>query len=238
MLKYVSTGVSKPLTIIFNRSLQEKHYPEPWKKNNVVPLFKKGDKADSSNYRPVSLSSPIGKVMERVVFKNLYNHLQSNNLLYKYQSGFVPGHSTTFQLIDIYHHICQSFDNKQYSCMVFCDISKAFDRVWHKGLLFKLKQNGINGELLDWIADYLANRQQCVILNSTSSDYKHVQAGVPQGSVLGPLLLLLYVNDIADQLLSLTRLFADDSSLFFSCSNLKDIEGNIKSRFNDNFRMG
>ena len=95
---------------LFNRSLQEKQYPKPWKKNNVVPLFKKGDKADSSNYRPVSLSSPIGKVMELVVFKNLYNHLQSNNLLHKYQSGFVPGHSTTFQLIDIYHHIWQSCD--------------------------------------------------------------------------------------------------------------------------------
>ena len=95
----------------------------------------------------------------------------------------------------------------------FRDILKAFDKVWHKGLLFKLKQNGINGELLDWIADYLANRQQCVILNSTSSDYNHVQAGVPQGSVLGPLLFLVYVNDIAVQLLSLIpRLFADDSS--------------------------
>ena len=225
MLKYVSAAVSKPLTVIFNRSLREKHYPEPWKKNNVVPLFKKGDKAEVSNYRPVSLSSPVGKVMERVVFKNLYNYLQTNNLLYKYQSGFVPGHSTTFQLIDIYHHICQSFDNKQHSCMVFCDISKAFDRVWHKGLIFKLKQNGIDGALLEWISDYLANRQQCVVLNSTSSDYKDVQAGVPQGSVLGPLLFLVYVNDIAKQLLSLTRLFADDSSLFFSCSNLKDIEG-------------
>ena len=163
--------------------------------------------------------------MERVVFKSLYNHLHSNSLLYKYQSGFVPGHSTTFQLIDIYHHICQSFDNKQYLCMVFCDISKAFDRVWYKGLLFKLKQNGIDGELLDSVADYLTNRQQCVILNSTASDYKDVQAGVPQGSVLGPLLFLVYVNDIAAQLLSLTRLFADDSSLFFSCSNMKDIEG-------------
>ena len=129
--------------------------------------------------------------MERVVFKSLYNHLHSNNLLYKYQSGFVPGHSTTFQLIDIYHHICQSFDTKQYSCMVFCDISKAFDRVWHKGLLFKLKQNGIDGVLLDWVADYLTNRKQCVIINSTASDYKDVQAGVPQGSVLGPLLFLV-----------------------------------------------
>ena len=141
MRTYVSAAVSKPLTIIFNRSLRERHYPEPWKKNNVVPLFKEDEEDEPSNYRPVSLSSPVGKVMECVVFKNLYNHLHSNNLLYKYQSGFVPGHSTTFQLIDIYHHICQSFDNKQYSCMVFRDISKAFDRVWHKGLIFKLKQN-------------------------------------------------------------------------------------------------
>ena len=86
--------------------------------------------------------------MERVVFKNMYNYLK-DNLLYKYQSGFIPGHSTSFQLIDICHHICQTFDNKQISCMVFCDISKAFDRVWHKGLLFKLKQNGIEGALLE-----------------------------------------------------------------------------------------
>ncbi|MCG8032136.1 MAG: reverse transcriptase family protein [Candidatus Thiodiazotropha taylori] len=225
MLKYVSSAVSKPLTIIFNRSLREKHYPELWKRNNVVPLFKKGDKDDPANYRPVSLSSSVGKIMERIVFKNMYNHLHLNNLLYKYQSGFVPGHSTTFQLIDIYHHICQTFENKQYSCMVFFDISKAFDRVWHKGLLFKLKQNGIDGNLLDWLADYLSNRKQCVVLNSVCSDYKEVLAGVPQGSVLGPLLFLVYVNDIADQLLSLTRLFADDSSLFLSASNLNDIEG-------------
>ena len=111
MFKFVSTAFSKPLTIIFNRPLQDKHYPEALKKNNVLPLLKKVDKADSSNYRPVSLSSPVGKVMEHV--KNLYNQLPSNNVLYTYQSGFVPGQSTTFQLIDIYHHICQSFDNKK-----------------------------------------------------------------------------------------------------------------------------
>ena len=225
MLKYVSAAESKPLTVIFNCSLRERHYPEPWKKNNVVPLFKKEENDEPFNYRPVSLTSPVGKVMERVVFKKLYNHLHSNNLLYKYQSGFVPGHSTTFQLINIYHHICQSFDNKQYSCMFFCDISKAFDRVWHKGLIFKLKQNGIEGAFLDWLADYLSNRKQCVVLKSTCSDLKEVQAGVPQGSVLVPLLFIVYVNDIAGQLLSLTKLFADASSLFFSCSNLNDIEG-------------
>ena len=110
--------------------------------------IKKVQKSDPANYRPVSLSSAVAKVMERVVFKNMYNYLKDNKLLYKYQSGFIPGHSTSFQLIIIYHHICQTFDNKQISCMVFCDISKAVDHVWDKGLLFKLKQNGIEGALL------------------------------------------------------------------------------------------
>ena len=157
----------------------------------------------------------------------MYNHLHSNNLLFKYQSGFRPGHSTTFQLIDIFHHICQSFDEKQYSCMIFCDISKAFDKAWHRGLLFKLRQNGIKGKLLAWISNYLSSRKQRVKINSATSSLLSVNAGVPQGSVLGPLLFLVYVNDIAENLLSLVRLFADDSSLFFSATNLKDIEGVI-----------
>ena len=146
----------------------------------------------------------------------MYNYLQDNNLLYKYQSGFIPGHSTTFQLLDIYYHICQTFENKQYSCMVFCDISKGFDRVWHKGLIFKLKQNGFDGNFLHWLASYLADRKQCVVLNASLSATRDVLAGVPQGSVLGPLFFLIYVNDIAEQLLSLTRLYADDSSVCFS----------------------
>ena len=108
-----------------------------------------------------------------------------------YQSGFLPNHSTTFQLIDIYHHICQTFDNNQFSCMVFCDVSKAFDRVWHKEIIFKLKQVGIEGELLEYILminDYLSNRQQKVVIKNCSSSLRRVNAGVPQESVLGPLL--------------------------------------------------
>ena len=111
--------------------------------------------------------------------------------------------------------------------MVFCDVSKAFDRVWHKGLIFKLKQHGIDGEFLKWITDYLSERQQKVIIRGCISSPKPINAGVPQGSVLGPLLFLIYVNDIADSLLSLTRLFADDSSLFYSASSLDDIQGLI-----------
>ena len=123
--------------------------------------------------------------------------------------------------MDIYHHICQAIDNKQYGCMIFCDISKAFDRVWHRGLLFKLREYGINGNLLNWTSHYLYNRRQKVILQTAESNIEHISAGVPQGSVLGPLLFLLYVNDISDNLLSLTRLFADDSSL----TSLQDMEG-------------
>ena len=116
---------------------------------------------------------------------------------------------------------------KQYSCIVFCDISKAYDKVWHKGLLFKLRQNGIKGNLLAWISNYLSSRKQRVQKNSATSSLLSVNAGVPQGSVLGPLLFLVYVNNIAENLLSLVRLFADDSSLFFSATNLRDIEGVI-----------
>ena len=119
MVKKVSKVVAKPLCILFNRSLREGIFPDMWKQGNLVPIFKKGDKSIPANYRPVSLLSNLGKVLERIIFKHVYNHLYSNNLLYKYQSGFRPGHSTTFQLIDIFHHICQSFDAKQYSCMVF-----------------------------------------------------------------------------------------------------------------------
>ena len=227
MIKQVAGAKAKPLQIIFNRSLRESVFPDIWKLGNLVPLIKKGDKTLAANYRPVSLLSNIGKIQERIVFKHIYNHLSSNNLLFKYQSGFRPGHSTTFQLIDIFHHICQSYDEKQYSCMVFCDISKAFDKVWHKGLLFKLRQNGIKGNLLAWISNYLSSRKQRVQINSSTSSLLSVNAGVPQGSVLGPLLFLVYVNDIADNLLSLVRLFADDSSLFFSAANLRDIEGII-----------
>ena len=227
MLKGVAKQISKPLSILFNRSLVEGCFPVQWKMAHVIPVYKKGDKSAVSNYRPVSLLSCCGKLFERLVFKHMYNFFHDNNLLYKYQSGFLPRHSTVFQLIDIYHHICQSFDNRQLSCMVFCDISKAFDRVWHKGLLFKLRQNGIEGNLLCWLSNYLSGRQQRVVLQSAVSSLKPISAGVPQGSVLGPLLFLIFVNDISDSLLSLTRLFADDSSLYYSATSLADIEGII-----------
>ena len=119
MLRGVSKSVSKPLCILMNRSFEEGIYPDIWKIVNVIPIFKKGDKSQPSNYRPVALLSCIGKLQERIVFKNMYNFLLDNNLLYKYQSGFLPHHSTVFQLIDIFHNIRQAFDNNMFSCIVF-----------------------------------------------------------------------------------------------------------------------
>ena len=224
MLKGCIHAISEPLYVLFNRSISEGVFPDLWKRASVTPLYKKGDKSFPSNYRPVSLLSSCGKILERIIFKHMYNFLMTNGLLYKYQSGFLPKHSTTYQLIDIYHHICQAVDHGQFSCIVFCDISKAFDRVWHSGLLFKLEEHGLGDGLLKWFKSYLDNRKQKVVIQSSESSLSPLRAGVPQGSVLGPLLFLIYVNDITDSLLSLTRLYADDSSLYYSATSLSDIE--------------
>ena len=179
MLRAVSKTISEPLAVSFNQSFSEGIFPQAWKMAGLIPIPKTGDKTLPSNYRPIALLSNISKIQERMAIKNLYNHLRDNNLLYKYRSGFLPHNSTVFQLIDIYHNICQSFNNHQFSCMVFCDISKAFDRVWHKGLIYKLKQHGIEGDFLKWLIDYLNGRQQRVIIRGCTSTFKLVSPRVP-----------------------------------------------------------
>ena len=189
-----------------------------------MPLYKKGDKSEAGNYRPVSLISCVGKAFERVIFKHVYNHIADNNLLYKYQSGFLPGQSTVHHLIEIIHHICVALENYETSCHIFCDISNAFDRVWHRGLIVKLEKYGITGNLLTWFQNYLTMRNQMVFVNGMYSSNKFISAGVPRGSVLGPLLFLIYINDISDDLTGMARLFADDTSLSFSSSSMAEIE--------------
>ena len=188
-------------------------FPCSWKIANVLPLYKKGDPSQVSNYRPVSLLSCVSKIMERIIFKHLYNYFYENDLFYKYQAGFLPGHSTVYQLIETYDHILKAVDQGKSCCMVFCDLSKSFDRVWHEGLLFKLHTYGVTGNLFKWFDSYLVNRKQRVLYRNFTSTPKPVYAGVPQGSVLGPLLFLIYVNDIANSMLTSCRLFADDNSL-------------------------
>ena len=229
MLKATIHTVSIPLCVLFNRSLKDHSFPRQWKIANVLPLFKKGDPSELSNYRPVSLLSCVGKIMERVIFKYVYNYFHSNGLFYKYQAGFLPGHSTVYQLIETYDCIAKAIDEGKHCCMVFCDLSKAFDRVWHKGLLFKLKSYGVSGHLLQWFASYLNFRSQRVLHRNTMSSFKFLHAGVPQGSVLGPLLFLIYVNDVAENMSSLCRLYADDNSLQHISTNVETIQQQLNN---------
>ena len=153
ILRELSKELSTPFCSLFNQSLRTGNVPTSYKEANVCPTPKKGDKSQVSNYRPISPLNSEAKLLERLVFKHLFNHLRDNNLLSPLQSGFIPGDSTVNQLTFLYNTLCKALDRA-----VFCDISKAFDRVWHSGLLYKLQVAGVTGEVLDWFKSYLLNR--------------------------------------------------------------------------------
>ena len=150
----------------------------------------------------------------------MYKFLLENSLISPNQSGFRPGDSTINQLLAITTEIYNSFENRQETRAAFLDISKAFNKVWHSGLIFKLKQNGISGKLLMMLENYLSNRKQRVILNGIECPWEPILSGVPQGSVLGPLLFLIYINDLTQNISANMKLFADDSSLFIKVTNV------------------
>ena len=216
MLSICDNSIVLPLKLIFANILNTGTYPDKWKKANVTPIHKKGSKQLAKNYRPISLLPICSKLFERIIFKYLYSFLISNDLITKNQSGFRPGDSTINQLLDLTNDIHKSFDHKNSLEVraVFLDISKAFDKVWHEGLIFKLKQNGISGNVLSLLQNYLSGRKQRVILNGSSSPDSNICSGVPQGSVLGPLLFLIYINDLEVDIKSKVKFFADDTMLF------------------------
>lgn len=217
LLKEAAPAIAPSLARLFNLSLSTGKVPQGWKQANVIPIFKKGARTDRDNYRPISLLSCVGKVLEKVVFKQLFNYFRENFLISIYQSGFTPGDSTVNQLVSVYHQFCEAIDKKKDIRIVFCDISKAFDRVWHKGLLFKLKYHmGIDGILLEWFKNYLDDRYQRVVIEGEESTWGKIKAGVPQGSILGPLLFLVYINDITSVVNCNIRLFADDTILYIN----------------------
>ena len=219
ILRELSSELSHPLCCLFNKSLQSGIVPSSYKEANVCPIHKKGDRSNVCNYRPISLLNSENKVLERLIFKNLYNHLLDNNFLSSFQSGFIPGDSTENQLTFLYHTFCEALDAGKEVRAVFCDISKAFDRVWHTGLLYKLRTAGVTGNVLQWFKNYLSDRKQRVVLPGISSAWNFIKAGVPQGSILGPLLFLVYINDIVTDIGSNIRLFADDTSLYIVVDN-------------------
>ena len=219
-LKEGGPVLAETILKLYRLSLRTSRVPCLWKKANVIPIHKKDKQCLRSNYRPVSLLSIVGKMLERIVYKYVYNYFKENFIISLFQSGFLPGMSTVTQLIEVYHYFCKSVDEGKEIRVCFLDISKAFDRVWQKALIFKLKKCGIHGRLLEWFEDYLRDRMQRVVINGQASDWGAVTAGVPQGSVLGPLLFLIFINDIVHAVSHChIRLFADDTCLFIEVDN-------------------
>ena len=214
IIKMSTDGFVRAFSLFSNLSLQRGVFPAQWKAANIIPLFKKDDRQCKSNYRPVSLLNSLSKVLEKVVFIRLYNFLLGIGFVNPVQSGFRPGDSTVNQLLYLVHKTYEALEHGNEVRMIYLDISKAFDRVWHDGLLFKLKSIGIRDPLLAWLKSYLSDRKQRVIIDGQSSEWTSVKAGVHQGSVLGPLLFLIYINDITQNIKSECLLYADDTSLF------------------------
>ena len=196
--------------------------------------FIKGDKQSLADYRPISLLPICGKIFERLLYNEMFNFFIANHLISTNQSGFKPGDSCINQLLSITHGIYASLDDGGYKVRdVFLDISKTFDKVWHEDLIFKLEQNGISGKLLRLIKDFLSNRKQRVVLNGQCSSSMDVQAGVPLGSLLGPLLFLIYFNDLLDKLVSNPKLFADDTALFSTVTYLNVTANQINNNLHN-----
>ena len=216
MIKMCDSSLIKPLKLIFQNCLRHGFFPETWKRANVVPVHKKNEKNLKENYRPISLLPIFSKILEKLIYESLYSHLERENLLNPNQSGFRPGDSTINQLLSITHSVFEAFDcNPTLEVRsVYLDISKAFDRVWHDGLLYELKRCGVSGNLLLLLQSFLSDRKQRTVLNGQASTLGNISAGVPQGSILGPLFFLIYINDLTQNLKCSVKLFADDSSLF------------------------
>ena len=224
VLFLLKNEISKQLADLFNLSFMTGVFPSVLKTAKVVPVFKKDSKLNYSNYRPISLLSNIEKIPEKLMYKRLYAFLDYNNIIYDLQFGFRQQYSTSHALINITENIRKALDDGNIGCGVFVDLQKAFDTVDHQILLAKLNRYGIRGVSNDWFKSYLSNRNQYVSINGYESGLAAINCGVPQGSVLGPLLFLLYINDL-NQAIKFCKVhhFADDTNLLCLSKSIKKL---------------
>ena len=224
VLQRLRTVIAPVLQVIYQKSLDTGRVPKDWSTAYVCPLFKKGDTGLASNYRPIALTSILCKVLEHIVTTNVVSHMDQHNLLYDLQHGFRTKRSCETQLVTLIEDLMRNALADSQTDLVLLDFSKAFDKVSHQKLLLKLHNNGIRGPSLKWIQAFLSGRTQTVVLENEKSDTVPVTSGVPQGSVLGPILFLIYINDLPDSTRSKVRLFADDTAIYLAVSSLQDAE--------------
>ena len=220
VLKKCATVLAPSLAHLFTRSFNSGCIPAQWKQGNVVPVHEKGDKSQVCNYRPISLLCIESEVMEKCLYSNIIDSIKP--LIHPLQHGFMNGKSCTTQLL-VYENVGKCLDHGKQMDMIFLDFSKAFDSVNHTMLLHKLKKLGFSGKLFDWLSDYPCNRNQRVVLNGCTSEWIPVTSGVPQVSILGPLLFLLFINDMPDSAKkSILAMFADDAKCFRRIVDISD----------------
>lgn len=219
VLKELAQVLTDPITELFNKSMSKGELPKVWKEANVVPLFKKGEKSRTNNYRPVSLTCILCKIMESIIRDKAVEYMEANNYLSSYQHGFISKRSCTTNLLATMDAWTEALDRGSAVDAVYLDFSKAFDSVPHLRLLEKLKGYGFKGKILAWIADFLIGRRQRVCVNACYSDWEIVTSGVPQGSVLGPILFVIFINDLPETVQSLCQMYADDSKVYSEVEN-------------------
>uniref|UniRef100_A0A3P9K1B3 Reverse transcriptase domain-containing protein n=1 Tax=Oryzias latipes TaxID=8090 RepID=A0A3P9K1B3_ORYLA len=221
-LKLAADFVAEPLTILFNLTVETKEIPSIWKSAFVLPLLKGGDPAILANYRPISNLSVLCKILESLVSEQLKYFLFSNSILSKYQSGFRKKHSTVTAAMKVINDIIVALDKKQYCASLFIDLSKAFDTVDHGVLKIRLLRSGLSEQAVDWFSNYLSNRTQCIKYEGLCCECVTVHRGVPQGSILGPLLFIIYINNLGLNVPDANMHFYADDTVIYCCESTLD----------------
>ena len=224
LLKETATSISTPLLSIFRKSIDNGKVPSAWKKASITPIYKKGSRKEVGNYRPVSLTAICCKLLESIVRQAVNEHMTKYNLLSAEQHGFTEGKSCVTQLVSVMESWTEILDKHGCIDVVYFDFQKAFDTVPHKRLLHKIKNCGIQGKVCNWIKSFLTDREQRVAVNGDCSEWVPVTSGVPQGSVLGPTLFVIYINDLPDAVHSCIKLFADDTKIYRHINSTADCQ--------------